>query len=567
MIKQTILSFACCVIWQAASAQALPKWDAKARKAVFSIVTYGKDDKILNTGNGFYISENGVAVSDYSLFKGAERAVVVTAEGKEFPVTYILGANGMYDVIKFRTGYEKKSAALTPASQPGLVGQTVYLLPYSTQKEATGQSGTILRTDTIKNNSFYYTLDMKTSDKTVSCPVMNEAGEVLGLIQKSMDQKSETSYAIDVNYAKNLSISALSVNDMSLRSIGIKKELPEDESQALVFLFMASSQFDRDEYRELLDEFIRKYPKNSEGYSRRATLYVSMGDEDHFKLAEEDMVRMLKVSDNKAEGHYNISKLIYSYVMSLDGEQPYGDWTLDRALEEINRALEEDSQGLYHQLRGDICFAQQNYEDAFASYEAVNHSPLASASSFYSAAKTKELIEGADKKESIALMDSAVARFITPYGSDAAPYLYERARMKAEDGQHREAVKDFNAFYDAMKGQVSAEFHLIREQSEMQCRMYEQAINDINEAIEMESDNGEYWVEKGSIHLRVKQPDEAIKALRKAVELNPEDAVAYRMMGYALIMQGSNEEGIASLEKAKELGDTVAPGLIEKYKN
>ena len=247
---------------------------------------------------------------------------------------------------------------------------------------------------------------------------------------------------------------------------------------------------------------------------------------------------MLEVSEDKAEGHYNIAKQIYNYVISLNGKQPYGDWTLDRALEEINAALDKDNQGLYYQLQGDIFFAQQKYPEAFASYDAVNHSTLASAASFYSAAKTKELIEGASKKEAIALMDSAVARFIMPYGKDAAPYLYERGRMKAEDGQFREAVKDYNAFSDAMMGQVSAEFYVIREQAEMQCRMYQQAINDINKAIEMEQPGNEsYWVEKGSVHLRVNQPEEAVKALTRATELNPKNAAAYRMMGYAQIQQ------------------------------
>lgn len=565
MMKKTILLFACAMTLQGTLAQELPKWAGKARKAVFSVITYDKDGKILNTGNGFYISEDGTAVSDYSLFEGAARAVVVTAEGKELPVSRILGANDMYDVVKFRTETDKKSAALTPSSQPGTVGQTVYLLPYSTQKDLAGQHGSIVKIDTIGNNSFYYTLNMKTGDKTVSCPIMNEAGEVLGLIQKNVDDQSESSYAIGVNYAKNLSISALSVNDATLQSIGIRKGLPDDESQALVYLFMASSQLDREKYSELLNEFIATYPKNSEGYSRRASLYIGMKDETHLKLAEEDLKKMLDVSDNKAEGHYDIAQQIYNYVLSLNGGQPYGNWTLDRALTEIDAALNIDNQGLYYQLQGDIYFAQQKYAEALASYDAVNRSPLASAASFYSAAKTKELIEGASKKEAIALMDSAVNRFITPYGRDAAPYLYERARMKSEDGQYREAVKDYNAFHDAMMGQVSAEFYVIREQAEMQCRMYKQAIDDINKAISMEPGNEAYWMEKGSVHLRVNQLEEAVKALQKAVELNPKDGAAYRMIGYAQILQKKKEEGLANLEKAKELGDAVAPGLIEKY--
>ena len=55
-----------------------------------SIVTYDKNDKMLNTGNGFFVSEDGLALSDYTLFKGAERAVVITSEGKQMPVSLIL---------------------------------------------------------------------------------------------------------------------------------------------------------------------------------------------------------------------------------------------------------------------------------------------------------------------------------------------------------------------------------------------------------------------------------------------------------------------------------------------
>ena len=54
-----------------------PKWAAKSQKAIFSVVTYDKDNKILNTGNGFFIGENGDALSDYSIFKGAESAVKI----------------------------------------------------------------------------------------------------------------------------------------------------------------------------------------------------------------------------------------------------------------------------------------------------------------------------------------------------------------------------------------------------------------------------------------------------------------------------------------------------------
>ena len=208
----------------------------------------------------------------------------------------------------------------------------------------------------------------------------------------------------------------------------------------------------------------------------------------------------------------------------------------------------------------------QNYAEAYLAYDAVNKTSLASASTFYSAAKAKELTEGSDKKEVIALLDSTIARFKKPYGQDAAPYLYERARVKNDIGEYKEAVLDYNAFYDAMPGQVSAEFHFTRMQAEVQCRMYQQALNDINKAVELDPRNVVYWVEKGSLHLRVNQLDEAVKTLETAIKIDTKNAPAYRMLGYTLVQQNQTDKGIVYLEKAKELGDEVATSLLQKYK-
>ena len=68
-----------------------PKWVDKAKRAVFSVVTYDQNDKILNTGNGFFVTEDGVALSDYTLFKGAQRAVVMSSDGAQMPVEAIDG--------------------------------------------------------------------------------------------------------------------------------------------------------------------------------------------------------------------------------------------------------------------------------------------------------------------------------------------------------------------------------------------------------------------------------------------------------------------------------------------
>ena len=565
-MRKYVLLLACVLGSGSLWAQTLPKWATKAKKAVFSVVTYDKENQILNTGNGFYIDDKGTAVSDFSLFRNAHRAVVVTAEGKELPVTLILGANDIYDVVKFRTQINKKSAAIFPASQASKKGETVYVLPYSTQKETSGRTGTISNVDSIANNSFYYTLNMKTGDKTVSCPLVNGNGEVVGLIQKNSDSESEQSFALGISFANSLAINAMSGSDSNLNAIGIKKDLPDDESQALVMLYLMSSQGETKAYEERLNDFIKKFPESSEGYLRRATYYMSLNEETMIKPAEEDIKQALKLSSNEAETRYNIAKLLYGYNMGLEGKQPLSDWTLDRALSEAQAAVSVAKEGLYLQTLGDILFAQHKYAEAGDAYSELNKTNLVSAASYYSEAKAKELVEGIDKKQVIALMDSAVAFYNPPYGQEAAPYLYERGRIKSEVEDHRGAVLDFNAFHEAVLGQVTAQFYAMRAEEEMACHMNQQAINDINKAVELEPTNVDYLVQKSGILIRFNMHEEAVETLTKAISINAENAGLYRMLGFSQIMLKHKKEGLANLKKAKEMGDTVADQLIEKYK-
>ena len=564
-MKKIVGIIACCFFAQIVSAQA-PKWAEKAKKAVFSVVTYDKENKIKGTGNGFYIDAQGIALSDYSLFEGAERAVIINADGKQLDVNCIMGANSMYDVVKFNTPIDKKQMTLNIAAQPAKVGETVYLLPYSTQKATTVQTGKVTAVDSIGNNSFYYTLEMKTGEKTISCPIMNANGEVLGLIQKNASEESTESYAIGAGYGSALTISALSMNDGALNKIGIKKALPDTEDQALVFLYMSSEQLDKDSYFTLLNDFLAQYPNSTEGYIRLANYYLASGDASQYALADENMKKALDVATQKDEAHYQVAKAIYSYMLSLqEGQEAYKEWSYDKALELIRKAVQLSAQPVHIQLEGDILFAQGNYAEAFEAYNKVNQTSFASAASFYSASKAKQLTEGSDMNEVLALMDGAIEKLNKPYFSDAAPYFYERAELRAQAGKFREAVMDYNTFFDAVAGDVTALFYYQREQAEMQCRMYQQALNDINKAVEMAPEDVDFLVEKGSVHLRVNQLDEAIATFQKAISMNDQYAAAYRMLGYCQAMQKKNKEACANFAKAKELGDTVVDQLIEKY--
>ena len=117
-----LITICCQVFWVAAQKKA-PKWMDKQRKAVVTVTTYGKDNQKKASGTGFFITETGEALSGYSLFKDAARATVTDADGKEYPVSRILGADELYDVIKFKVEVPKKAVFLPIAREPiSLVG-------------------------------------------------------------------------------------------------------------------------------------------------------------------------------------------------------------------------------------------------------------------------------------------------------------------------------------------------------------------------------------------------------------------------------------------------------------
>ena len=566
MKKILILPFLLFFLIQGSMAQT-PKWVEKAKRAVFSVVTYDKNDKMLNTGNGFFVSEDGLALSDYTLFKGAERAVVITSEGKQMPVSLILGANDMYDVIKFRVAItEKKVPALIVAKTAPAVGADAWMLPYSTQKSIACVTGKVKDVSKVAGEYHYYTLGMQMKDKMVSCPVMNAEGQVFGIAQKSSGIDTVTTcYAAGAAFAMAQKISALSLGDAALKKIGIRKGLPETEDQALVYLFMASSSLSGDDYEKLLDDFIRQFPANADGYLRRANYYAAKGKDDQawYDKAVADFNQALKVAQKKDDVYYNIGKLMYAYQLSKP-EKTYKDWTYDTALKNVRQAIAIDPLPIYTQMEGDILFAQQDYAGALAAYEKVNASNIASPATFFSAAKTKELAKG-DPKEVVALMDSCIARCPQPITADFAPYLLERAQMNMNAGQPRNAMLDYDAYHTAVKGEVNDVFYYYREQAALKARQFQRALDDIVKAIEMNPTDLTYQAEHAVVNLRVGRYEEAIQILNNILKADPKYAEAYRLLGLCQIQLKKTDEACGNFKKAKELGDPNVDELITKY--
>ena len=158
-----------------------------------------------------------------------------------------------------------------------------------------------------------------------------------------------------------------------------------------------------------------------------------------------------------------------------------------------------------------------------------------------------------------------MATFSQPYLKEAAPYIYARGQALAENGQYRLAVNDFNEYENLMISQINSEFYYIRSQVEVKGRLFQQALNDLDKAIDKDPSVLLYRSEKASLQIRVKLTDEAIETASECIRLFPDSSDGYLFLGLAQCLKGDKALGVVNLLKAKDRGDAQADTLIEKY--
>ena len=536
---------------------AQPSWVKKATKSVFTVKTFSQDGALIGSTNGFFVGTNGEAISNFSPFKGASRAVIIDASGKEMNVDCILGANDMYDIVKFRVN-ASKTQPLAIANSIAPVGSNSWLLPFRETKNI--KSGAIRKAETFQENYAYYTVAMQTPENAVSCPLMNDAGEVLGLMQQPASERDSLSYAVSALFADSLKISGLSINDPTLKMTQIKKDLPATLTEANLFIYMANSQTDSATYVALVNDFIRKFPNAADGYLYRAQISAAASD---YANAESDMQQALKKATNKDDVLFNYARMIYQKDIFQENKS-YENWNLDKALSMIQEANSINPQPAYRQVEGNILFAQKKYDEAYNVFTGLTKTNMDKAEMWFAAARCREMQK--DTTAMLALMDSTMATFTKPYLKQAGPYLWARANARIDAKKYRDAVNDLNDYEQLMAAQVNARFYYIRSQAEIEGRLYQQALNDLTKAITMEPKETLYYAEKASLHIRVGQYDEAIATADECISIEPQGSDGYLFKGLAQCLKGDKKNGIPNLQKAKDLGDPQAEGLIQKYK-
>jgi len=557
MIEMKKIIFILALILTSSAIYAQPKWAKKVGKAIFTLKTFSEDGTLKGSSNGFFISASGTAVSNFAPFKGAARAVVIDADGKQYEVNSIIGANDIYDIAKFQVATTKASAlevATTDANQ----GDQLWILTYAKGGNAAAKGGSVRKVEAAQEDYKYYTIAAIAPTNSTACPLLNDLGQVVGIMQQPIEGDS-LSYAVSASFPANLKTTGLSLNDATLASTKLKIALPDEQEQALLMMYLASEKIDSARYASMVDDFMAKFPTATDGYSYKATMEINA---HHFDVADKLMEKAVSVAEKKDDALYNYARLIYQKEIAMPN-LAYTPWTLDVAVDKADKAYDINPLSTYKQLKADIRFAQKKYDEAFTLYDALIKGDSKTTANIFAAAQCKQLL--GDTIAAIALADSAMAILSKPYLKEAAPYILSHAQMMIDFGKYRHAVNDYNDYETLMAASVNDRFYYLRHQAEIGGRLYQQALNDINKAISMAPANTLYYAEKASLQIRVGLAADAIDTANELIKIDANNSDGYLFKGLAQCLKGNKAEGIENLKKAQSMGDGQAAGLIEKY--
>ena len=554
MKLRTLILIIALVLGVSNSIFAQPGAVKKAADAAFTLTTFKADGSIQATSNGVCISADGIAVSPWKPFIGADKAVIVDAKGQKHDVECLLGANEIYDIAKFQVSGKTTAAPLASAVP---AGEEVWVAPMT--KSGSAVKANVSNVEKFMDKYNYSVLASSATDKLNGSPVFNAKGQVVGLFNTSGDSQSAT----DANYAKDFILKGLSQNDMTLRQSGIRIGLPNTIEEAVVAL-MLSSEKPANVHEAVINDFIAKFPQANDGYYALANMQIGKGE-----IANADKTLQTAVAKvtAKDEAHYNYARLVYhnAVLPVLEENTKAAGWTLDKALDEIQKAQTVKANDAYRHLQAQIIFAKGDYAKAYSEFDALTKTKFNNPELYLEMAQSRQHL-GATDQEILDLLNKSIELCDTPYVSTSAPYFYTRGQQLEKMGEYRKAVQDYYTYEYFNQGRLGAAFYYMREQCEVKGRMWQQALQDILIASRLDPKEALYPTEAGSLLLRLNKVDAAISAAQQAIQLDASQPDAHLILGIAQCESKQKEEGLKNIQKAKELGNAQADTFLQKYK-
>ena len=178
----------------------------RSTNAVFMIETFDEDGISIRTASGFFITSDGLALTNLHIFNFVERATVTLRDGREYAVLGLYAYCHYANLAAFSIDSYSNDFYFLHLADSDLVetGNTIYVLgsPMALMNSIT--DGVVSTASRIVDESPYIQFSAPISFGSGGSPLLNSLGQVIGVAYLSFSGGQNINLAVPINRLANL---------------------------------------------------------------------------------------------------------------------------------------------------------------------------------------------------------------------------------------------------------------------------------------------------------------------------------------------------------------------------
>ena len=200
------LLFAVCTLAAGPAAAQVPPWlpelaprtiAARAASATVGIRTLGKHGRVLGSATGFFVSESGLLATNYHTIDDADALEVVLPDGKKLSHVWLVAIDPHRDLALLRVAAPGTRPLPLGSDQEAAIGDPVYVMGNPLGMNGTFSDGMVSAKRRIGDRAMLQ-ITAPISPGSSGGPVLNAAGEVIGVVALSVSRGQNLNLAVTV---------------------------------------------------------------------------------------------------------------------------------------------------------------------------------------------------------------------------------------------------------------------------------------------------------------------------------------------------------------------------------
>ncbi len=503
----------------------------KARSSVALIEVFDAANKAIATGSGFFVSADGMLVTNFHVIEGANRIVVKLENGAMYEVAGVLADNSNSDVVLLRVKGDGFAFLEMGDTAKAEVGQHVTVIGSPLGLEGTVSDGIISAKRELPGRVKWLQITAPIAPGSSGSPVLDANGSVLGVATMLMREGQALNFAVPIEAAKLL-LGQVSPNTM----VKPLERLIARE---------AKSVYDDGEFGEALDaidsknyvaaltlikSLEKRFPENEELNELRGITFYGLN-------LYEDAIAACRQALKAKPDDANI------WFILADSDKERGDINGAIVAYQQGLSIKPDNADGWNSL-GNAYIAQGNTDRAIEAYQQAVKIKPEYAFAWYNIGRA--YLDQKKDRESIAPFQRAVKA--NPNFAEAWLFL----GVSYQDANEHGYAADSLQRYVALRPTDSKGWFFLGL-SYRDIKQFDAAVAAFQHNTELEPDHVEGWEELGRAYWRLGKPGDAAATLLHAISMEPRNAKLWELLTVVYRDSGQTENALKTLQKYQTL--------------